>query len=142
MHQHATWTTHETALIHQMRKLQLDFDYSLTSRAHVILPDILIVANFRPFHGSMPVHFVDDYSKSQEINLWWTQSKTNVIRNGQDQLDINRCNNPYLTIPTVILRSYQNDQTCRPNETPYEVVFCAQPTPATQINVLFNKHFH
>lgn len=53
-------------------------------------PDVFIVADFRLFHSSMPVHFVDDYSKSQEIN--------------------------------------QNDQTRRPNETPDEVVFCAQPT--------------
>lgn len=27
------------------------------------------------------------------------------------------------------ISSHQNDQTRRPNETPYEVVFCAQPTP-------------
>lgn len=53
-------------------------------------PDVFIVADFRLFHSSVPVHFVDDYSKSQEIN--------------------------------------QNDQTRRTDETPNEVVFCAQPT--------------
>lgn len=38
-------------------------------RVHKIIPNVFIVADFRLFHGSMPVHFVDDHSKSQEINL-------------------------------------------------------------------------
>lgn len=53
-------------------------------------PDVFIVADFRLFHSSVPVHFVDNYDESQEIN--------------------------------------QNDQTCWPDETPNEVVLCAQPT--------------
>lgn len=50
---------------------EMDFQYSLIylTRVQIIPPDVFIVANFRFFHCSMPVHFVDDYSKSQEINL-------------------------------------------------------------------------
>ena len=54
-----------------------DFQYFLTNltRIQIIPPDVFIVADFRFFHGSMPVHFVDDYSESQEINLTGERGK-------------------------------------------------------------------
>lgn len=40
--------------------------------AHSILPDVFVVAGFGFFHGGVSVHFVDDHSERQEINLQGT----------------------------------------------------------------------
>lgn len=37
--------------------------------ARLILPDVFIVAGFGFFYSGVSVHFVDDHSKRQEINL-------------------------------------------------------------------------
>lgn len=65
-----------------MQKLQPDFFFffatfplTFSARALLILPDVFVVADFRLFHSGVPVHFVDDYPKSQEINLYGCQNR-------------------------------------------------------------------
>lgn len=55
--------------------LIVDVLLTFSTRTQLILPDVFIVADFRLFHSSVPVHFVDDYSESQEINLRWGRDK-------------------------------------------------------------------
>lgn len=42
---------------------------NFSMRASLILPDVFIVTDFRLFHSGVTVHFVDDDSKSQKVDL-------------------------------------------------------------------------
>lgn len=121
-------------LIH--RTLPLTFSRG----ASLILPDVFIMADCGFFHSGVSVHFVDDHSESQEINLWGGgRDEQTTTTTTKELMNIIR---PDLVVSVQNLKpgadkSHQNDQAGRPDEAPYEVVLSAQPAAGSNTKPFF-----